>query len=192
MPHPMTHDGLPDYLRQGLNALLVGINPGLRSAQLGHHFAGRGNRFWNLLHTSKLTPRLLTYEEDSSLTDYGLGLTNIAGRPTRSSSELRREDFHSGRMALEEKIKRFEPKWVAFVGVTVYQEYLRGRRGSARKIKCGIQKESIGGARVFVLPNPSGRNAHYSYDEMLRYWKRLARQLRTKKPMQKTAKERTK
>jgi TDG/mug DNA glycosylase family protein len=185
MPVPMTHGGLPDVLRPGLNAVLVGINAGLRSAQLGHHFAGRGNRFWTLLYASKLTPKLLTYQEDSTLTEYGLGLTNIAGRATRSSSDLRREDFTIGRMALEEKIKRFEPKWVAFVGVTVYREYLRGRRGSARKIKCGIQKEPIGSSRVFVLPNPSGRNAHFSYDEMLRLWKRLARQLKAKSSTQK-------
>jgi TDG/mug DNA glycosylase family protein len=184
----MTHGGLPDYLRPGLNAMLVGINPGLRSAQLGHHFAGQSNRFWKLLHASKLVPKLMTYEEDSSLPEYGLGLTNIAGRPTHSSSDLRRVDYYTGRMALEEKILRLEPKWVAFVGVTVYREYLRGRRGSARKIECGIQKELIGNSRVFVLPNPSGRNAHFSYDEMLRFWKRLARQLRAKKPKQKTTK----
>jgi TDG/mug DNA glycosylase family protein len=191
MAVPMTHDGLPDYLRPELNVMLVGINPGLRSAQLGHHFAGRGNRFWNLLHAAKLTPKLLSYEEDSTLVDYGLGLTNIAGRPTRSSSDLRREDYYSGRMALEEKIARFKPKWVAFVGVTVYQEYLRGRHKSARKIKCGVQKESIGPSRVFVLPNPSGRNAHYSYDDMLRLWKRLARQLKAKaqKPKNKQARK---
>jgi TDG/mug DNA glycosylase family protein len=168
----MARDGLPDYIRSGLDVLLVGINPGLRSAELGHHFAGVNNRFWDLLHDSGMTPRRLTYEEDSRLPELGIGLTNIAARPTRSSSELGREDFSKGRRALIEKIARYTPAWVVFVGITVYRELEPKLRRV--KLRCGVQKDSVEGSRVFVVPNPSGRNAHYTYEEMLGFWKELA------------------
>jgi double-stranded uracil-DNA glycosylase len=167
----MSREGLPDYLRPGLKVILVGINPGLRSAELGHHFAGPNNRFWRLLHESGLTPRRLSYEEDALLLDLGIGLTNIAARPTRSSSDLDREDFDRGRRALARKIARFRPRHVGFVGITAYSEF-QGRRA---RVHCGFQENPIEGAEVFVLPNPSGRNANYSYQEMLRSWRELAR-----------------
>ena len=166
----MSREGLPDYLRPGLKVILVGINPGLRSAEVGHHFAGPNNRFWQLLHDSGLTPRRLTYEEDAHLLDLGIGLTNIADRPTRSSSDLSKEDFERGRRALARKIARLRPSYVAFVGLTAYREF----RGSRAHVHCGFQENPIEGAEVFVLPNPSGRNAHYSYPEMLRSWRELA------------------
>lgn len=167
---------LPDYVRPGLNALLVGINPGLRSALLGHHFAGRNNRFWDLLYDAGLTPCRLSFEEDWRLPEFGLGLTNIAGRPTRSSSDLRRRDFIRGGRVLASKITRFKPKCVAFVGVTVYRELVRGGgQGSPpMKISCGVQRDAIEGAVAFVLPNPSGRNAHFRYRDMLRHYRALA------------------
>jgi TDG/mug DNA glycosylase family protein len=168
----MARGNLPDYIRSGLDVLLVGINPGLRSAELGHHFAGVNNRFWDLLHDSGMTPRRLTYEEDTRLPELGIGLTNIAARPTRSSSELCREDFSEGRRALAEKIARYTPAWVVFVGIMVYREFRPAPERA--KLRCGVQKEGVEGARVFVVPNPSGRNAHYTYEEMLRYWKELA------------------
>jgi TDG/mug DNA glycosylase family protein len=168
----MAPNGLPDYVRPGLDVLLVGINPGLRSAELGHHFAGANNRFWDLLKDSGMTPCQLTYEEDARLLEFGIGLTNIAVRPTRSSSDLGREDFSTGRRALAGKIARYEPQRVVFVGVTVYRE-LRPELKRA-KLRCGMQRDTIEGAEVFVVPNPSGRNAHYTYKEMLRYWKELA------------------
>jgi TDG/mug DNA glycosylase family protein len=168
----MVRGGLPDYIRPGLDVLLVGINPGLRSAELGHHFAGANNRFWDLLHDSGMTPRRLTYEEDARLPELGIGLTNIAARPTGTSSELGRGDFSKGRQALAEKIARYTPAWVVFVGITVYRGF---KPELARvELRCGVQKDSLEGARVFVVPNPSGRNAHYIYEEMLRYWKELA------------------
>ena len=170
----MLREGLPDYLRPGLKLILVGINPGLRSAEVGHHFAGPNNHFWRLLHDSGLTPRRLTYEEESHLLDLGIGLTNIAARPTRSSSDLRNEDFERGRRALARKIARFRPSYVAFVGLTAYREFQGGRA----RVHCGFQENPIEGAEVFVLPNPSGRNAHYSYEEMLRSWRELANSLR--------------
>ncbi len=170
----MVCEGLPDYLRPGLKVVLVGINPGVRSAKLGHHFAGPGNRFWNLLHDSGITPRRLSYEEDALLLDCGVGLTNIVDRPTHGSGDLSKDDFSEGRRKLARKLVRFRPTSVGFVGVTVYREFhcLRG------PVRCGLQKELIEGAAIFVLPNPSGRNAHYTYPEMLRHWRQLARRLR--------------
>ena len=170
----MVREGLPDYLRPHLDILLVGINPGLRSAELGHHFAGPGNHFWKLLHDSGITPRRLSYEEDSLLLDFGVGLTNIVDRPTRGSGDLSKDDFSRGRRKLARKLVRFRPTAVGFVGVTVYREF-EGLRGP---IRCGLQKERIEGVDIFVLPNPSGRNAHYTYPEMLRHWRTLARCLR--------------
>jgi len=166
----MSREGLPDYLLPGLKLILVGINPGIRSAEVGHHFAGPNNRFWQLLHESGLTPRRLTYEEDAQLLDLGIGLTNIATRPTRSSSDLSNEDFERGRRALARKVARFRPSYIGFVGLTAYREF-QGRRA---RVHCGFQENPIEGAEVFVLPNPSGRNAHYSYPEMLRFWRELA------------------
>ena len=174
MASSMLREGLPDYLRPGLSLILVGINPGLRSAAVGHHFAGRNNRFWQLLHESGLTPHRLTYEEDARLLELGIGLTNIAARPTRSSGDLSREDFERGRRALARKVARFRPYCVGFVGLTAYREFKGGRA----RVRRGFQENPIEGAEVFVLPNPSGRNAHYSYPEMLRSWRELANSLR--------------
>jgi TDG/mug DNA glycosylase family protein len=170
----MGRRGLPDYIRSGLDILLVGINPGLRSAELGHHFAGVNNRFWSLLHDAAITPHRLSYEEDCHLTDYGVGLTNIAARPTRTSSELTPADYDRGRAALARKIRRYQPKVVAFVGVTVYREFWRGKGKLPPRLQCGLQEDTFEGAELFVVPNPSGRNAHYTYDEMLKYWQELA------------------
>ncbi len=168
----MVREGLPDYLRPGLKVLLVGINPGLRSAELGHHFAGPGNRFWSLLHDSGITPRRRCYEEDALLLDFGVGLTNIVDRPTRGSGDLSKDDFSEGRRKLARKLVRFRPTSVGFVGVTVYREFRPELKRA--KLRCGMQRDMVEGAEVFVVPNPSGRNAHYTYKEMLRYWKELA------------------
>jgi double-stranded uracil-DNA glycosylase len=164
---------LPDLVRKGLDALFVGINPGLRSAALGHHFAGTSNRFWKLLHESGLVDRPLTFENDRELPALGLGLTNIVDRPSRSVGDLGPEDFERGRKHLERKIITLAPKLVAFVGVIVYREFYR-ERGA---VECGLSERTIGSSRVFILPNPSGRNAHFSYGEMLAVYRALAREI---------------
>lgn len=172
---------LPDYLAVGLDVVLVGINPGIRSAERGHHFAGPGNRFWRLVADAGLTPSKMTFAEDNTLPKYGIGITNIVARASASSSELDRSDYVEGRKILADKISRFRPKAVAFVGITVFREFwpeLSSER-LPTKIVCGKRPETIGDAALFVLPNPSGRNAHYSYEQMLSYWKALARWLRT-------------
>lgn len=169
---------LPDYLAFGLDVILVGINPGLRSAEKGHHFAGPGNKFWDLLKDSGLTPltlKPLHYSEDGDLLGYGIGLTNIVSRPSSSSSDLGPQDYEAGRRSLRAKIERYRPKVAACVGITVFRELWPEISTSLKpkKVECGHRPETIGKTALFVLPNPSGRNAHYSYTQMLNCWKKL-------------------
>jgi double-stranded uracil-DNA glycosylase len=168
---------LPDYLAPSLDLVLVGINPGVRSAEKGHHFAGHGNKFWNLLFESGLVPNKMSYEEDFRLPEHGIGITNIVARPSRSSADLSRPDFESGRSSLVRKIREYRPRTAAFVGVTVFRElWPEIRTGpTPKQIPCGPREETIGETSLFVLPNPSGRNAHFTYHEMLSHWRRLAR-----------------
>jgi TDG/mug DNA glycosylase family protein len=144
--------------------LFVGINPGVRSALTGHHFAGFSNRFWKLLFLSRLVPEPVTYLDDDRLPDWGYGITNIVPRPTRGIDELRPDEYAAGRTRLRAKVRRYQPAIVAFVGVTVYRAMFPERQGPVR---IGLQADRLGRAVVFALPNTSGRNAHYSFDDML-------------------------
>jgi TDG/mug DNA glycosylase family protein len=137
--------------------LLVGINPGLRSGAEGHHFAGNGNPFWRLLHASGLTPRLLAFSEDQALGTFGIALTNLCPRPTRTASELSAMELARGRRTLARKVDRLRPGVVAFVGLTIYRIYFRLSRSDG----AGPKPDRIAGARVFVVPNPSGLNASF-------------------------------
>jgi double-stranded uracil-DNA glycosylase len=157
---------LKDVLTPRPKLLLVGINPGLRSGAVGHHFAGNGNPFWRLLFEARLIPRPLTYEEDQRLAEFGIALTNLCARPTRSAAELTRADFDRGRRVLERKCEQLRPRVVAFVGLSVYQTYFRlPASGGA-----GAKPERIAGARVFVVPNPSGLNASFPGFEHKLVW----------------------
>src|SRR4051812_27473490 len=128
---------LRDVLVARPRILFVGINPGLRSDALGHHFSGPGNPFWRLLHAAGLVPEALTWAEDRRLAEFGLALTNLCARPTRSAAELRRDEFDDGKRLLERKIRRLRPQLVAFVGVTLYARFFgkarRGRPGPGLK-----------------------------------------------------------
>ena len=147
--------------RPGLDVLFVGINPSLRSAEVGHHFARPGNRFWPTLHAAGFTPRRLHPPEDGELLGLGIGVTNIASRPTRAADELDPEELREGAARLERIVGENAPRLVAIVGVTAY------RTAFARpKAVMGPQDETIGGAGVWVLPNPSGLNAHYTVDTL--------------------------
>jgi TDG/mug DNA glycosylase family protein len=148
---------LSDCIVEDARILFVGINPGLRSGAIGHHFAGKGNPFWRLLYAAGLTPRLLAPEEDLRLAEFGLGLTNLCARPTRSAAELGKEEIEEGRKILEKKIRRLRPRVVAFVGLTNYQNYF----GHKKTGGAGEKPERIHGARVFVVPNPSGLNQSF-------------------------------
>ena len=152
--------------------LFVGINPGVRSALTGHHFAGYSNRFWKLLYDSRLVPEPIGYEDDDRLPDWGFGITNIVPRATPGIDTLTTAEFVDGRGRLHRKIVRSGPRVVALVGVTVFRAMFPGRKGP---VALGLQPERIGNAAVFVLPNPSGRNANYSYAEMLAAFKALNR-----------------
>jgi TDG/mug DNA glycosylase family protein len=163
---------LPPRLCPRPRILFVGINPSLRSAEVGHHFAGPGNPFWRLLHAAKLIDEPFTHTDDLKLPKLGLALTNICARATRAASELRPREFRTGRAALAKLILRTKPSVVAFVGVTVYREFF-GHKASGG---AGAKPERIDGARVFVVPNPSGLNASYpGFDDKLVWFRRLKR-----------------
>jgi TDG/mug DNA glycosylase family protein len=148
---------IPDVLAPGLAVLFVGINPGLYSAAVGHHFGRPGNRFWPALYEAGFTPRLLRPEEDGELSGWGLGITNLVARTTVAAAELSAAELRQGRVTLEEKVARYAPQWTAFVGIGAYATAF-GRKGVA----LGAQEDSIAGSRVWVLPNTSGLNAHYT------------------------------
>jgi len=144
--------------------LFVGINPGMRSAATGHHFAGHSNRFWKLLSESGLVPGPLTYLDEDRLPSWGCGITNLVARPTPGIADLAPAELTAGRAALARKVRRWQPRIVALTGVTIYRALFPAAAGPVRP---GLAPERLAGARVFVLPNPSGRNAHYSYADML-------------------------
>jgi TDG/mug DNA glycosylase family protein len=183
---------LTDRIKPGVRVLFVGINPGVRSALTGHHFAGFSNRFWRLLSESGLVPRLLTYEEDYRFPEFGFGITNLIARPSPGIDDLAPAEYVEGWTALDRKIRRYRPEIVALVGVTLYRaieplisgELDRKARAvmRARAIVPGAQPATIHGARIFVLPNPSGRNANFTYDEMLSAFKALRRLLNAPRP----------
>ena len=161
---------LPDYLAPNLSILFVGINPGRRSSEVGHHFAGPSNRFWKLLCDAELVPHRMTYYDDARLIDYGYGLTNLIAKPTVGIQDLVPQDFLQGREILCDKIEKFQPAMVAILGLSVAQvlwpttdSHVLAKKNGRDRIRTGIQSRTFAGARVFVLPNPSGRNAHYSY-----------------------------
>lgn len=175
---------LPDHIRPGLRVLFVGINPGLRSAAVGHHFAGYSNRFWKLLYDSRLVPVPVTYQDDRRLPEWGFGLTNVVARASSGIHHLTARDYAAGHWQLMAKIHRYRPRLVALLGVTLYpvlfgaeQMHRRTRSGIRARHPLGLQPVKLSGARIFLLPNPSGRNAHYSYREMLRAFRALRRHL---------------
>jgi double-stranded uracil-DNA glycosylase len=167
---PVGRDGqpVPDVIAPGLAVLFCGINPGCTSARLHQHFARRGNRFWPALHQSGFTPRALIPAEQFALLDYGLGVTNLASRGTATAAELARAELVEGGQVLERKARRFRPSVVAVVGVTAY------RMAFARpKAVVGPQEERLAESRLWVLPNPSGLNAHYQLPDLVREFRRL-------------------
>jgi len=152
---------IADVVGPGLRVLFSGINPGLYSAATGYHFARPGNRFWPALHRSGFTPRRLRPDEQAQLLDIGLGITNIVARATARAAELRPEELREGGRVLGVKAGRLRPRWLAIVGVTAYRTAF-GRPGAG----VGPQGETLGGIPVWVLPNPSGLNAHWTPESL--------------------------
>ena len=181
---------LRDRIAPNLRILFVGINPGVRSAITGHHFAGFSNRFWKLLVDSQLVPEPITYKDDDRLPEWGMGITNLIARPSPGIDTLRPAEYVDGWKILERKIGKYRPRLVALVGVTLFRAILpligdgsvgrpaRPGRSAAGESVLGLHPMMIHGARVFVLPNPSGRNANFSYAEMLEAFRALRRYAR--------------
>jgi TDG/mug DNA glycosylase family protein len=145
-----------DVIAPGLRILFCGINPGLYSAAVGHHFARPGNRFWPTLCAAGITPRLLAPAEERELLALGCGITNIVPRATAAADELSAAELAAGGLALAVKVQAFSPRLLAVLGVSAYRSaFNRPRAGT------GLQPETTGGVPVWVLPNPSGLNAHY-------------------------------
>jgi double-stranded uracil-DNA glycosylase len=166
-PGSVTGKPLPDVVAPGLDVLFCGINPSLMSAARGHHFARPGNRFWPALHLAGLTPRRLAPEEDRELLRYGLGVTNLVDRPTRTAAELDAGELRAGASALEALVARYRPAAVAVLGITAW------RRAFGPADGLGPQRRHIGGAATWVLPNPSGLNAHYQLPQLARCYAEL-------------------
>jgi TDG/mug DNA glycosylase family protein len=157
----MADQVVPDVIALNLRVLFCGINPGLVSAATGHHFARPGNRFWPALHRSGFTPHQLRPDEQGELLNYGAGITNLVDRATARSAELTRAEFAAGAERLVEKVLRYSPDWLAVVGITAYRDAF-----GERKAAMGPQQRRIGPTRVWILPNPSGLNAHYTLDKL--------------------------
>jgi TDG/mug DNA glycosylase family protein len=152
---------LPDYLREGLDIVFIGLNPGLYSAQVGHYFACKQNRFWPALSASGLVPEPVGPENDAQLLEWGIGFTDIVKRPTRGLHEISSGELRRGAKALREKLGYYRPRIACFVGLTGYRLCCDTSQG------LGIQRDRFAGAHVFVIPSTSPRNARYSLSTII-------------------------
>jgi double-stranded uracil-DNA glycosylase len=161
---------VPDVVAPGLRVLFCGINPGLYTAAIGHHFGRPGNRFWPALHRSGFTPRQLAPSEEGELLALGLGITNLVARTTAVASELSKAELRAGGARLIARLEEYRPHWLAMLGLGSYRAAF-GQAAAAM----GPQPELLGPTRVWLLPNPSGLNAHYQLDELAEEFGRLRR-----------------
>ena len=152
---------MPDVIAPRLRVLFCGINPGLVSAETGRHFARPGNRFWPALHRAGFTPRQFRPDEQGELLTLGLGITNVVDRPSARADELTKAEFGAGGENLVKKVLGYRPDWLAVVGVTAYRDAF-----GLRKAVMGRQDRLIGDTKVWILPNPSGLNAHYTLPKL--------------------------
>jgi TDG/mug DNA glycosylase family protein len=176
-PNTLAPGRLRDCVKPPVDVLFVGINPGMRSAAVRHHFAGYSNRFWSLLFESGLIPERITCDDDRRLPEWGFGITNVVPRATPGIDTIEPGEYAEGARALKRRIRRWRPRVVACVGVTVFRA-LFASAGKGR-VRLGLQPECLAGAQVFVLPNPSGRNAHHSRRQMRAAFTALRRHLAT-------------
>jgi len=159
---------LRDVIAPGLRVLFCGINPGLYSTAIGHHFGRPGNRFWKTLHLSGFTPRLFAPSEDVTLLDLGIGITNLCRRTTASADELTADELERGGRELVAKVVRYRPRAVAILGIGAYRAAFRRPEASI-----GRQDAPTGEALTWVLPNPSGLNAHYRIEDLVHHFRML-------------------
>jgi mismatch-specific thymine-DNA glycosylase len=161
-------DALPDIIAERLAAVFCGINPGMTAAVAGHHFAGRSNRFWRVIHLAGFTPEEILPENDRSILRYGYGLTAVVDRPTARADQLSTQEFAAAAANFEQKIARYAPRFVGFLGKTAYSALSR-----QREIAWGRQPAAFGGAAVWVLPNPSGRNRAFTLDQLVNAYRQF-------------------
>ncbi|HEX3582729.1 MAG TPA: G/U mismatch-specific DNA glycosylase [Thermoanaerobaculia bacterium] len=159
---------IPDVIARDLDVLFCGINPGLYTAAVGHHFGRPGNRFWPVLHRAGFTPRLLHPSEQGELLQYGFGITNLVARATTAADELTAEELAAGAKVLERKVKRYAPRVLAIVGIGAYRTAFGRPRA-----KIGLQTETIGSSAIWILPNPSGLNANYTPSQLVDVFREL-------------------
>jgi double-stranded uracil-DNA glycosylase len=158
--------GLRDILAPNLRVVFCGINPGLTSALIGHHFARRSNRFWKTLHLAGFTSEQIAPENDRSILAYRCGLTTAVARPTTRADELSRDEFARAAVGLSAKIARCSPTYVAFLGKPAFSAMF-----SRKLVAWGKQDILLGGAKTWVLPNPSGLNRSFSLDQLVLAYK---------------------
>jgi len=159
---------VPDVIAPGLRVLFCGINPGLYTAAVGHHFARPGNRFWPALHAGGFTDRVLSPFEEQELLTMGYGITNVVNRATATADELSHDELVKGGLGLDTKVRRVHPRFLAVLGIGAYRAaFGRPRAG------LGLQPETIGETRIWVLPNPSGLNAHYRAGDLAKMFHAL-------------------
>ena len=159
---------VPDVIAPNLHILFCGINPGLYSGATGHHFARPGNRFWPVVHAAGFTDRLLSPFDEQELLKRGYGITNIVNRTTANAAELSLSELEEGARRLTKTVFKYKPQIVAVLGVEAYRKAF-GRRDAI----LGLQEERIGDSRVWILPNPSGLNAHYQLKDLTKLFKQL-------------------
>jgi TDG/mug DNA glycosylase family protein len=164
----MLHQDVPDYLQPGLDLVIVGINPGLRSGASGHHYAYPGNHFWKLVYESGLIPEPLSFAEDYRMLEFGIGLTNLVDRTTREASQLTREEQAAGAENLKAKLRLHRPRIVCFNGMGIYTAF-----AGVKTVSLGLQPERLDEMLLFVVPSSSGRTAAYQRDVKLQRYREL-------------------
>ena len=157
-----------DIIAPGLKVLFCGINPGLYTAAIGHHFGRPGNRFWPALHAGGYTDRLLDPSEKFELLKLGFGITNLVARATARADELTADELVAGAKVIRRKVLKYRPRYVAVLGISSYRVAF-----NRPKAVIGLQPETIGATRIWVLPNPSGLNAHYQPKDLARVFRQL-------------------
>lgn len=159
---------LADLIAENLTVIFCGINPGLKSAWDGHHFSGRSNRFWRVLHQAGFTPHEIIPVNDATILNYGYGLTTAVERATVRADELTKDEFHNSIEAFRIKMERFHPKYIAFLGKPAYMAF-----SGKKQISWGAQPEDFCGAKVWVLPNPSGLNRGFTLNDLITHYREL-------------------
>lgn len=161
---------IPDIIARDLDVLFCGINPGLYTAAVGQHFGRPGNRFWPVLHRAGFTPRLFAPSEQHELLSLGYGITNVVARATNAADQLTRDELIEGGRILTRKVQRFQPRYLAVVGIGAYRTAFERPRATL-----GLQDQTIGTTKIWVLPNPSGLNANYRPADLVELFAELRR-----------------